>query len=438
EHHRPVGQRRHRRRPRHRARPGSRHIEAARLPSRPDRRHRRGDRGSAGMRHGARLPRRRARHRAGQGLRAGDAPQPRSGRGPRAAGQRPGAGAHRRRAPLGGRRLRRRGGGLGPHRHRPPARRLGHPVRAHRRLRARLFAHAARPRGPRAAALARRARPGVHPRDARLRPGGERRLRGGGGGRPRGAGARPAGRLGGARRRPRHGNDGPRRGRRFLLARHCLGLGAGQHVRFPQLVASRPVPPRPRQPAGSAPAVRRGHLRRQLRPSAGTGGRLGAAVAAARAGAPGRRPLAPARGRLAGADRGRLLRLQRPARDDGVRRHRRRGGATRTGRQRRAGGGARLRHQRHDGAGGRPAGLPRLRRLRPGRLRRSGRATPADPGQGQPLRRQPRAARRLLLDLDGSGTAPGRQAAGGGHGGRALGGQARQPAQPRLGAPRRG
>ena len=87
-----------------------------------------------------------------------------------------------------------------------------------------------------------RARLLVRARHARVRPRGDEPVRRSRGDGAQGARVAAARRLGGARGRARDGDAGPHRRRHRVPAVARAGLGAGQRLRVPQLLAPRAVP----------------------------------------------------------------------------------------------------------------------------------------------------------------------------------------------------
>ena len=132
--------------------------------------------------------------------------------------------------------------GARPRADRVSARRVHGADRAPDGLLPRRRAEPAQPHLARAARLGRdRARLLVRARHARVRARGDEPVSGGRGDGAQGARDAAARRLGGARGRARHGDAGPHRRGHRVPAVARAGLGAGQRLRVPQLLAPRAV-----------------------------------------------------------------------------------------------------------------------------------------------------------------------------------------------------
>ena len=192
---------------------------------------------------------------------------------------------------------------------------------AHRRFRAGAVDVPARPDCAGAAALEHgRARLRLRARHARVRPRGDRALRTGRGHGPTRARTEPPRPVGGARRRARDGNAGPHRRWHRMADVACAGLVDRQRTRVPQLVAPRAAPPRVRRARARAGDLRHAHPAGAELGRTRDGRCLRDALAAVLARRRRGYALAAARCGLGAARRGRLLRVQRRARDVRTRR----------------------------------------------------------------------------------------------------------------------
>ena len=184
-------------------------------------------------------------------------------------------------------------------------------------------------------------------------------------------------------------------------------MGVGQPVHRPQLVAPGDLPARGRTPgAGARHLRRRDPPRRLARRADRDARRQRAAVADAARRNRHRWTVRSTRRRLGPEGRGRaVVRVQRPARHDGVDRRRPAGRGARRDQPARPLARRRLGHERPDDGRDRPAGVPRRHRLRRGSSRRRDRRPDADPPQLPALRWLARSTRRAPADAAGVGAA---------------------------------